>query len=261
MLDYVRQSLGRFYGRFRRNRSDLQPKLAWPESRKPGYEYLSGNGIEIGALHQPALVPSRCRVSYVDAMTKEEGAKLFAELDPSTLVEVSQVVNLDTEGLAPFKTGSLDFVILNHVIEHVANPMKVVGELFRVLKEGGIAVISAPDKRFCFDRDRELTSFDHLFSEFQQGVTSVTDEHYLDFLKAVHPEHFNQPKEIVQEYVEKVKARREHAHVWNSDTFENFLVETLKRLKIQAKPLYETDGDQNGFEYFGVWQKTYRTIC
>src|SRR5688572_19302479 len=31
--------------------------------------YLSGNGLEIGALHQPSRVPTAARVRYVDRMT------------------------------------------------------------------------------------------------------------------------------------------------------------------------------------------------
>ena len=58
---------------------------------------------------------------------------------------------------------TFDFVILNHVIEHVANPINAIKEIFRVTR--GLVVISAPDKHFTFDKQRQLTPFDHLMTE------------------------------------------------------------------------------------------------
>jgi hypothetical protein len=37
------------------------------------YEYLCGNGIEIGALHNPLRVPRRAHVRYVDRMSVPAG--------------------------------------------------------------------------------------------------------------------------------------------------------------------------------------------
>ncbi len=48
-------------------------------------------------------------------------------------------------------------------------------------------MVSSPDKDFTFDRQRDLTTFEHLLTDYQQSITEVTDEHYMDFLRHVHP--------------------------------------------------------------------------
>ena len=125
--------------------------------RKKGYTHLSGRGLEIGALHIPAALGHLCHVTYADIIFTEEASLLFPEVNPSDLVDVTIIVDLDKAGLSNIPGGTYDFVILNHVIEHVANPIKVVDELFRIVAPGGLVVISAPDKDFTFDKSRALT--------------------------------------------------------------------------------------------------------
>ena len=43
----------------------------------------------------------------------------------------------------PYKSESFDFVIADQVIEHVENPWKASDEVWRVLKFGGIAIITS----------------------------------------------------------------------------------------------------------------------
>ena len=221
--------------------------------RWQGYRLLSGHGIEIGALHAPASLPPSCSVTYVDVITTSEARKLFPEIAASRLVEVGIVSNLDTEGLAVIADSSYDFVVLNHVIEHVANPIRVIGELFRVVKPGGLVVISAPDKRFSFDRDRAITSNEHLLSEYREGVDSVSDEHYKDFVRAVRPQAMS--TEAFGREVLQARERREHAHVWDSIAFEGFLKFALETVGTQANVIYRSSGDSNVLEHFSVWTK------
>ncbi len=224
--------------------------------RKIGWQLMSGKGLEIGALHEHTILPSRCVVEYADAISKEEAKKLFPEIDHSKLVDVKHIINLDEQGLAPFADESYDFVILSHVIEHVANPIHVVKELFRVCKKGGLVLLAAPDKNFTFDKKRDLTSFQHLWDEYKAGVKDITDDHYMDFIKGVHPEVLVRSEDEIKEVLKSVKQRREHAHVWNSKSFKEFVAECFIRLHIDAQLVMENTGDTNGLEYFSIWQKT-----
>jgi predicted SAM-dependent methyltransferase len=47
---------------------------------------------------------------------------------------------------------SQDFIIANHVFEHLDNPLKALIEWHRVLKGGGILFLTVPDKRRTFDK-------------------------------------------------------------------------------------------------------------
>jgi SAM-dependent methyltransferase len=44
----------------------------------------------------------------------------------------------------PFADASVDFVIANHVLEHVADDRKALTEIHRVLKPGGYAILQTP---------------------------------------------------------------------------------------------------------------------
>lgn len=223
------------------------------DHRTIGYSFLSGSGIELGALHNPAKVPAYCEVRYCDAMTAAQARVSFPELADAALVTVDHLVNLDTDCLQNFASESQDFVILNHVIEHVANPVRVLLDCCRVLRKGGKLVLSAPDMRYTFDHQRALTSIEHLWTEFEQGVTEVTDEHYRDFLASVHPEVMDNPERLAAALL-AVRERREHVHVWTSESFEDFCVAVLQRGPVQALPLLLCSGIETASEFFSVWQ-------
>ena len=223
--------------------------------RLKGYKLLKGCGLEIGAFHQPAPVSKRCKVEYCDARAKEDAIKFFPELKITDLVDVDYVCDLDTEGLTPLGDNTFDFVIFNHVIEHVANPINTVKELFRITRPNGRIVISAPDKSYTLDKNRPLTSFSHLLIEYNSNAKEVTDEHYIDFLKGVHPEVLELDNETIKEHINDSRQRREHAHVWDSKTFKDFLTKCFDLFAVRATCLYENSGQDNHFEYYSVWEK------
>lgn len=48
----------------------------------------------------------------------------------------------------PFKDNSFDKAVMSEVLEHVENDRQVLKEAFRILKKGGVLIISAPSKNF-----------------------------------------------------------------------------------------------------------------
>ncbi len=223
--------------------------------RQPGYSLLSGYGIEIGAFEHPAELPKSCRVEYCDAITPEQAQILFPEIDSSKLVKVDHIVDLNKEGLSKFAPETFDFVVFNHVIEHLANPVFIIQEVLRVLKRGGCMVIAAPDKNYTFDKLRPLTSWEHLKDDFEKKVTDSTPDDYHDMIQYIHTNLINEPRDVQLIHLNGFKSRREHLHIWTSETFREFLGQALSFLDLEALPLFETTGAQNHFEYFGVWVK------
>ena len=55
------------------------------------------------------------------------------------------IQNIDLTNLE-FDDFDFDCIVSNHVLEHIPNDMKAMSEIFRVLKVGGIAVITVPIK-------------------------------------------------------------------------------------------------------------------
>ena len=145
---------------------------------------------------------------------------------------VDITLDLDTEGLKKIESASQDYVIFNHVVEHVANPIAVLGEIFRVLKPGGRLAIGAPDRDYTFDMDRPVTSWEHLETEYRDGVTEVTDLHYVDFLAHVHPRALLGGVDEIIAQVEIQRSRREHPHVWTSAGFREFLGRALDTIGV-----------------------------
>lgn len=246
----------------KRLRRLLQSLSLWPRKgfgyphRDIAYAMLSGRGLEVGALNFPAAVPSGCVMEYCDARTKEESAAIFPEVDSGSLVTVNHVIDLDAGSLSSIPASPYDFVIMNHVIEHVACPIAVVEQLFSVLKDGGILVISAPDKEFCFDKNRPLTTFDHLLDEYRQGVNKVDDNHYLDLIRYIYPEIFYGEDSIaLSNLLEQLRSRREHVHVWNSHSFLRFMQLSIDHLGLNASILLESAASENDLECLVVVRK------
>ena len=223
------------------------------DHRQSGYALLQGAGLEIGALHEAAKLPAGCSVEYFDVVSAADAARLFPEIDASRLVTVQHVGDLDADGLAGFPDARFDFVIMNHVLEHVANPLKSVREVFRITRHAGYVVLAVPDKDYTFDRPRALTTFEHLWSDYENDVRENSDEHYLDFLRHVGPHVFDEPAGNLPGHLQWVRRRREHAHVWNSATFRAFLDEGFTRLGIHAQLRFESVGSENHLEYFSIW--------
>lgn len=223
--------------------------------RRRGYRLLRGTGLEIGPGHNPSKLPERCMVKYFDTVTKKEAAALFHEIPSELFVEPDYLGDLDKDGLQQFSDNQFDFVVINHVVEHVANPIRVIYECLRITRPHGHIVISCPDKRYTFDKPRRLTTLNHLVEEYRSGVDEVTDAHYEDFLAFVHPEFLVLPEAQFRAHVQGVRRRREHAHVWDSGTFRTTILHTLVETGQRAVCRMESTGRTNHFEYFGVWEK------
>ncbi len=60
----------------------------------------------------------------------------------------------------PFKDDEFDFIICNHVLEHIPDDQRAMGELFRVLAPGGTAILQVP-----YDENRAKTFEDNSITD------------------------------------------------------------------------------------------------
>jgi SAM-dependent methyltransferase len=93
-------------------------------------------------------------------LEKEEPARYaLADLFPSR-AGIERIDLLDIS----YPTATFDFAIANHVLEHVADDLRALAEVRRVLKPGGYAIVQTPyselltstfsDSGVCTDEDR-----------------------------------------------------------------------------------------------------------
>lgn len=143
-------------------------------------QYLSGEGIEIGALHLPLVTPRSANVKYVDRMTVKELRQHYPELKAYSMVHIDIID--DGEKLEHIVSESQDFVIANHFLEHCINPIGALKNFFRVLKKKGILFLAVPDKRLTFDVDRPITKLEHLLKDYKND-SSLQREHYKEWVQ------------------------------------------------------------------------------
>jgi SAM-dependent methyltransferase len=219
--------------------------------RNRGAALLEGHGLEIGALHYPLVLPPGCTVDYLDVDDLDTLRARFPELAGESFA-VPRYRGDVVRTTIPALTGRrFDFVVANHVLEHVANPIQVIANAWAGLEEGGHLVVSVPDKGFTYDRPRAVTSFEHLLADYFRGVTEVDENHYVEFLAATSPEAWSDREQFTAALVRAVE-RREHAHVWDSATFRTFWDRTAELLGFDARIVFESTADTNQFEYFAV---------
>jgi predicted SAM-dependent methyltransferase len=171
--------------------------------------YLEGTGVEFGALHSALAVPDRVTVKYADMESLEQLRRSFPDLEniraPDIVTDLESMNGVDDE--------SIDFVIANHVMEHVEDPLRALKSMSRVLRPQGIAFIALPDKRFTFDKNRKITPLDHLIRDHEEGPDWSLAEHYEEWCRCVDGlsgEQYN------QKYAIMLKQRANiHFHVWD----------------------------------------------
>ena len=173
--------------------------------------YLKGEGIEIGALHNPLRVPPGARVRYVDRMTNEDLRAQYPELGAERLVPVDVIDN--GELLASITDLSQDFVIANHFLEHCENPILALTNMMRVLKGGGVLYLGIPDKRFTFDSGREVTPLEHCLKDYREGLAGSREGHFREWAEKV--ENLNDPAAAGARVRELMEMNYSiHYHVW-----------------------------------------------
>ena len=168
-------------------------------------QQVAGAGVEIGAYLSPLPVPDGVTVRYADLFSQEESRVFYPEAEndravrPDILAPADHLPMLDDQ--------SEDFILCSHLMEHLADPIRALKEWWRILKPGGLLLLILPDRRFTFDRMREVTTLDHLVQDHEQG--------------AHHPERLARDQDHFREWAQHIKGMADPRHV-------DFLAELMR---------------------------------
>lgn len=115
--------------------------------------------------------------------------KSFSHWDYTTSDLHSPLADVKADICAlPFEDNSYDFILCNHVLEHIPNDLKAMEELYRVLKPGGIAILQVP-----LEEDRENTFEDDAITD-QQERTRIFGQY--DHVRVYGQDYYNRLEEV-----------------------------------------------------------------
>ena len=141
--------------------SDLRASFLQKLNKRQGLSVL-----EIGALNRPFIEDMRTsdgrKIFYLDHMGTKELKEKYRQ---DTSVDTSSIVDVDfvcSDGNVPKAVGDqkFDIIIASHVAEHIPNFINWLQDLSRVLNPDGYIYLIIPDKRFTFDLERPITTFE-----------------------------------------------------------------------------------------------------
>jgi glycosyltransferase involved in cell wall biosynthesis/SAM-dependent methyltransferase len=136
-----------------------------------------------GLLHE-ACPTGAARVLVVGGAVLGEGMAILAEDPGIALVEADVAVGPRTDVICdahalPFSDAAFDGVVCQAVLEHVADPVRVVAEVHRVLKPGGLVYSEIPFMQQVHEGAYDFTRFTYnghrrLFRWFEQIDAGAT---------------------------------------------------------------------------------------
>jgi hypothetical protein len=160
----------------------------------------SGKGLEVGPAFQPLAPRSDgFDITILDHASTAEIRQKYADLglDQDGLDRIEDVDCVwtggrysETPGLVP----PYDYIIASHVIEHTTDPIGFLLDLAELLSERGRIALVVPDKRFCFDHHRPVST-----------TGAILDAH-------LHPLNLHTPGAVFDHFAHHVT--RDHAIVW-----------------------------------------------
>ena len=234
----------------------FESRLDWLEWRRRLGCFLQGDGIEIGALHQPLPLGAThiSHIRYVDLLTLAQMRQHFPELSSYRLT-APDVID-DGEVLGYFPNGSLDFIIANHFIEHARNPIGAIKVWINKLKPGGIIWMAIPHRHYTFDVDRPLSSLEHLINDdvLPPDVRKTYDfEHYLEWSESV----CKKSGEAIDQYAHQLAQSGEaiHFHTFDGTSFLRIISHIREKLLLPLDILAYVDASEKTGEFLIVLSK------
>lgn len=130
----------------------------------------------------------------------------------------------EASNLATIPNENYDFLIASHCLEHCANTLKTVKEWHRVVKKGGAILLILPDKRYTFDHNRPVTTFEHLKDDLKNEINESDLTHLSEILEQ-HDLSMDLPAGSIEQFknrsLDNYKNRCLHHHVFDFKLLQN----------------------------------------
>jgi len=167
----------------------------------------AGRGLELGVGAFTIAPISRTLLS--DAFVEHAGNASLAQ-------EFFSADNI------PYPDNSFSFLVSEHVLEHLPNPLKTLREWMRVLNPGGALFLFLPHRDRTFDARRARTSLSLLQAVDRDGVEPYEIEQWEEWknLALTHPsaQHY-----VGQSREEALRTNSLHRYVWVAEDIVDLL--------------------------------------
>jgi SAM-dependent methyltransferase len=236
------------------------------------FDPTTGKGLEIGPLHMPVVPRSTGDVHYVDVhdLAGLQDAYRDHEGFPLDAIQAPDYVLIGPDGMRPLPEAvapgaPFAWVVASHVVEHVPDVVTWLREIAEVLEDGGLLVLAVPDRRLCFDAERDPTTVGemlraHRSRDLVPSVRAVYDH----FSRCVHIDpvhiwHGEQPgqrmygSDYVMAKVAEAEAGRYvdcHVWVWTPASFVAQLAELASLDLLDFVVERVVDPDVDDLEFF-----------
>ena len=195
--------------------------------------------LEIGAFARPTLVAPDFAARFLDFYSTAELREQChqAGLDPAAVMQVDYVVR--GEDYTSVVDQRFDIVVANHVMEHIANPIRWLNMIASLTRPGGYLFIALPEKRVSFDRFRDETSLAHILADYLIEGRDLVAEHSLETHLYYDRQYIGQERSIeISLAPEKVRDALGahhpgvHCHVFGGASFPDKILRPIIHMRL-----------------------------
>lgn len=132
------------------------------------------------------------KLKSIDHINNVSSMKTFAHINTEKNIydcdATTKNIHLVLEGK------KYNLLILSHTFEHIANPIKALKNWLDLLTEESIIINIVPDKNFCWDRNREYTTFEHILNDFNSDISEndMTHLHESSCMVETRPQYYSE---------------------------------------------------------------------
>lgn len=196
---------------------------------------MNSKGLEIGGpskvFKRKGFFPIYPFVSQLDNINFSSTTIWEGEINSSNFIVNGQIMGNqfinDATDLSFLPDKTYDYILSSEMLQHLANPIKALNEWKRVLKEGSYLVLIIPNKEKTFDHLRNVTTLEHLISDFENETQEDDLTHLPEVLK-YHDLSMDRLAGSYKQFKERcennLKFRGIHHHVFNL----NLVIELLE---------------------------------
>ena len=145
----------------------------------------TGFGLEVGPSYNPFLPKTKgFRVETIDHADAATLREKYRD-DAGQIEEVDYISDGRSMAEIIGRPERYDFIFASHVIEHVTDIVRFLQDCETLLKPAGRLVLAVPDKRYCFDVLRPLTTVGQALQAYvekrQRHPAGVLYDHFAYF--------------------------------------------------------------------------------